>query len=104
MNIKRSPIIALIVLGIVVVASGAVYLYLVNNSSIFKSPSGTISLKKMLPSLSTSPTPAKLAQSTLDGTQTTEDLAKRHPLGVMIENHPDARPQSGLSSASVVYE
>lgn len=29
---------------------------------------------------------------------------KRRPLGVMIENHKDARPQSGLSSADVIYE
>lgn len=28
----------------------------------------------------------------------------RRPLGVMIENHTDSRPQSGLSSADVVYE
>ena len=28
----------------------------------------------------------------------------RRPLGVMIENHPDARPQYGLASADVVYE
>lgn len=28
----------------------------------------------------------------------------RTPLAVMIENHPDARPQSGLGSADVVYE
>ncbi|MDP2637731.1 MAG: DUF3048 domain-containing protein [Candidatus Levybacteria bacterium] len=29
---------------------------------------------------------------------------KQRPLGVMIENHSEARPQSGLSSADVVYE
>lgn len=29
---------------------------------------------------------------------------KRRPLAVMIENHQEARPQSGLSSADVVYE
>lgn len=29
---------------------------------------------------------------------------KRRPLYVMIENHPEARPQSGLSRADVVYE
>lgn len=29
---------------------------------------------------------------------------KRRPLGVMIENHKEARPQSGISSADVVYE
>lgn len=28
----------------------------------------------------------------------------RRPLGIMIENHVEARPQSGLSSADVVYE
>lgn len=29
---------------------------------------------------------------------------KHRPLGVMIENHKEARPQSGLSSADVIYE
>ena len=29
---------------------------------------------------------------------------KRRPLAVMIENHPEARPQSGLSEADVVFE
>lgn len=29
---------------------------------------------------------------------------KRRPLGVMIENHSEARPQSGLSSADIIYE
>lgn len=28
----------------------------------------------------------------------------RRPLGIMVENHKEARPQSGLSSADVVYE
>ncbi|MDO9027755.1 MAG: DUF3048 domain-containing protein [Candidatus Roizmanbacteria bacterium] len=28
----------------------------------------------------------------------------RRPLGMMIENHKDARPQSGLSSADIIYE
>lgn len=29
---------------------------------------------------------------------------KRRPLGIMIENHADSRPQSGLSRADIVYE
>lgn len=33
-----------------------------------------------------------------------EAWAKRRPLAVMIENHMDARPQSGLSKADVIYE
>lgn len=30
--------------------------------------------------------------------------SKRRPLGVMIENHEESRPQSGLSKADIVYE
>lgn len=33
-----------------------------------------------------------------------EKWLKRRPLGVMIENHKDARPQSGLSAADIIYE
>lgn len=36
--------------------------------------------------------------------QEQEGWAKRRPLAVMIENSVDARPQSGLSRADVVYE
>jgi hypothetical protein len=40
----------------------------------------------------------------LSGLKVEESMAKRHPLGVVIENHPDARPQSGLDKAEIVYE
>lgn len=40
----------------------------------------------------------------LDGTKVLPDKATRHPLAIMIENHPDARPQAGLDKASIVYE
>lgn len=44
----------------------------------------------------------------LDGDKHTvparEKWEKRRPLAVMIENHIEARPQSGLSSADIVYE
>ena len=40
----------------------------------------------------------------LDGEATGEQQSLRRPFAVMIENHPDARPQSGLSKACVVYE
>ncbi|GIW63774.1 MAG: hypothetical protein KatS3mg091_576 [Patescibacteria group bacterium] len=33
-----------------------------------------------------------------------ETWEKRRPLGIMVENHTDARPQSGLQSADIVYE
>lgn len=46
----------------------------------------------------------ELATCMLDGQSYSPDKANRHPLAVIIENHGDARPQSGLSEASIVYE
>ncbi len=46
----------------------------------------------------------QLVTSPLDGKEYAADLANRRPIGVMVENHPDARPQYGLSRASVIYE
>lgn len=46
----------------------------------------------------------KLVEAKLDGTQATEAAANRRPLAVVIENHTEARPQAGLSEASIVYE
>jgi len=46
---------------------------------------------------------AKL-QAPLDGVMTDKDSAARHPLAIVVENHPDARPQAGLDKASIVYE
>jgi hypothetical protein len=40
----------------------------------------------------------------LDGLMVDKDSSTRHPLGVIVENHVDARPQAGLDKASVVYE
>ena len=43
--------------------------------------------------------------SPLTGVALTEEaLTKRHITAVMIENSPDARPQSGLKDAGIVYE
>jgi hypothetical protein len=52
---------------------------------------------------SASPKPNTVA-SPLSGVQVSPDLAKRPVTGIMIENSPDARPQSGLQDAGVVYE
>lgn len=102
---KRSPIIALLILSIVVVGSGATYLWLVNKSNVFKtSPTGNAFSAAMLSQFKAKPPELPKVASKLDGILVSPDFATRHPLGVMIENHPDARPQSGLSSASVVYE
>lgn len=42
--------------------------------------------------------------SKLTGVQVSPDINTRGVIGVMIENSPDARPQSGLADAGVVFE
>ena len=40
----------------------------------------------------------------MTGRLVTPAAAKRHPIAVMIDDHPDARPQSGFNDASVVWQ
>ena len=49
------------------------------------------------------PTPSLVA-APLTGRPVTEAAAQQHVVAVMIDDHPAARPQSGLSSASVVWQ
>ncbi|MBI2334404.1 DUF3048 domain-containing protein [Candidatus Daviesbacteria bacterium] len=73
---------------------------------------GNGSLVSSLPTASNiveeDPDEPKTESCPLDGSMHTrkarESWEKRRPLAVMIENHTEARPQSGLSSANIVYE
>lgn len=40
----------------------------------------------------------------VNGVQVSKELSQLRPLAVMVENHPDSWPQSGLSQADIVYE
>ena len=48
--------------------------------------------------------PEKLLPSLNGSLVADEALASQRPIAVVVENHPDARPQSGLSKADLVYE
>lgn len=48
--------------------------------------------------------PIILVESPLNGEKVEEQVVNRRPLAVVIENHLEARPQRGLTDASVVYE
>jgi hypothetical protein len=52
----------------------------------------------------TLPEPSDLRARRLDGVLVPTGEESRAPFGVMIENHPDARPLSGISKAQVVIE
>lgn len=54
-----------------------------------------------------SPTPAptpELAVAPLTGRLVAPDLAARRPIAVMVDDHWNARPQSGFNAASVVWQ
>lgn len=38
------------------------------------------------------------------GLETTNDLSAKRPFLVMLDNHPHARPQAGISQADIIYE
>lgn len=58
-------------------------------------PSGDISLR---------PKKEERVKAPLSGRLVTREQSVRKPIAVVVENHPDARPQSGLNEASLVYE
>ncbi len=58
-----------------------------------------------LPGSETVPAPtADTRIPSVSGQLVAPDIANRRPIIVMVENHPDARPQTGLSKAELVYE
>ena len=95
---KRTNKIFFIVLavGIVVALVEAAYLYTKRDKLFVSTPVSAVSTS----------TPARsLFVRRLDGIMVaTAEEATSSVMGVMIDNHPDARPQSGLSQARVVYE
>ena len=57
------------------------------------------------PTINTGPTPlpAGMAYADLDGVVTSASLAHRLPIAIMVDDQKAARPQSGFSTASIVY-
>ena len=63
----------------------------------FESPTSTIDLGP-------TPLPLGTAYADLDGVATTNAFAHREPIAIMVDDNKVARPQSGISSASIVYQ
>lgn len=93
----KKQVIIFIALSVILIAGGvAGAIYLLNNKPV-ETANNT-----------TKPTPAPEAPkyySTLTGAQVqTQAIANQAVTGIMIENSPDARPQSGLKNSGVVFE
>jgi Protein of unknown function (DUF3048) N-terminal domain/Protein of unknown function (DUF3048) C-terminal domain len=68
-------------------------------------PAGTAApptLPPATPGPTPMPTPAMIP-APLTGLPVTPEVAARQPIAVMIDDHPNARPQSGFNAASVVW-
>lgn len=94
------------ILGILCAISmfvGFYFLYQNNTGKSFLSP-----IARKLGGNSTPATPVKNVQNPITGLMYTDAESASwidlRPLAVMVNNHVDARPQSGLSSADIVYE
>lgn len=92
---KKVKIIIVCSLGALLLA-GSVLAYTLTRPK--KVERAAVQTKAAPPAKTTIPSP-------LTGVEVSPQLAKRPPVTVVIENlYPNARPQSGLSSAGVVYE
>ncbi len=109
-QLQKNLVIAIVALVLFVTSAGASYsvfskMHLTSGGS---SASTGASLPSATKALAEDPSAPKTESCPLDGSMHTKEARAsweaRRPLAVMIENHQDSRPQSGLSSADVVYE
>lgn len=96
---KNIPLISgvLFVIGAVIVLWGS-YLYAQNNKETINTP------LTALEEITSKPAVLSPDEILIDGTVLKKDEIPEYPYAVMIDNHPDARPQFGLGNARIVYE
>lgn len=97
--VRKHRILVLTVLGIVLVAgltTGAFLLFFQRPAEVTQEPAAEIQQPE--------PEPVKY-YSPLTGNLVANEAATKQPVtGIMIENSPDARPQSGLKNSGIVFE
>lgn len=108
-NIQR--ILFLVILSVVIFGASTSLSYTLFSrvtSSVSVSKEGQALLPTPANALVEDPNEPKTESCPLNGNMHTkkaqEFWSKRRPLAVMIENHVESRPQSGLTSADIVYE
>ncbi len=82
----------LIIIPLIFLIIGVFFLWYKNSSNKFLS-AGPNSTKHQ-----------EILAPAINGMLVSPEIAQKRPLAVIVENHPDARPQSGLGEADIVYE
>ncbi len=99
---RKTKIILIIVSFLLVLVTLAGYFLLITKNQAFLNFLGRFGEK--LPFINLERPKSELFPCQLDGSLTEKEKANRHPIAVVIENHPSSRPQSGLDKADIVYE
>ena len=96
---KKKLIILLVLIGVLISALAAGYWFVLKPKKASNVTAVATQTEEKKEEVKVKPT------SPLTGIELTDaSLATRPVTGIMIENSPDARPQSGLTEAGVVYE
>jgi len=95
----------LIITSIVIYLIAAIGAYLGTTSIASSSTKKVASNQTIEPTIPSEPLTEECPiNGAMYGKTAKEKWVKRRPLAIVVENSPDSRPQSGLSSAQVVYE
>lgn len=102
----------ILIIGLVFFVVSGVISYFISSKSnvgnIFKSPLSNYKPPSSDNGTVVNNSEPKTEECPMNGEMLTQTQRKlwetRRPLGIMIENHKEARPQSGLSSADIIYE
>lgn len=106
-SLQRSLVVSIAAIVLFVLSAGASYTLF---SRVGQPANGQLitSLPGPSTSITEEPDEPKTEECPLNGSMRTkkakDNWVTRRPLSVMIENHTEARPQSGLSSADIIYE
>lgn len=108
-TVQKSLVVTIVAIVLyLVAASGSYALFLSKLPASLGGNQANTALPTVVGALEEDPTAPRTAECPLNGNMHTEKAKEawitRRPLAVMIENHQESRPQSGLSSADVVYE
>ncbi len=109
-SVQKSLVVAIISLVLFMSSAGISYSFFTKKgtASLLTSSGQQAALPSPGQGDGEDPTAPRTEACPLNGSMHTQKAKelwdKRRPLAVMIENHQEARPQSGLSSADVVYE
>lgn len=102
-------VIIISIIGYLIISAGSFFFFNNTKTSSFLSPVPSYTAPKIDNGvLVVDATMPRTEECPINGEMLTtkhkELWEKRRPLGIMIENHKESRPQSGLSSADVIYE